>query len=216
MRTCLRPCCFSSGGSSHYSARTSPARVRPRRSLSSRSAAGNRAEATESAMEVTGLKSMSCWKRAWPGRWRHCGRPAPTRLAGESGRGAGPPQERWVPEGGRGGGASAEGGLCVQRSPHPAACRRHFPPLGVGEGIPPSWRPRPRFSPKRGAGAGVAPAPSPQAGVRPRRPRERAPGGPGAAGARLRRLPSPPPGSRIWRPPFSFLSVVAAFFSLTV
>uniref|UniRef100_A0A8I3WHE1 Heterogeneous nuclear ribonucleoproteins A2/B1 n=43 Tax=Boreoeutheria TaxID=1437010 RepID=A0A8I3WHE1_CALJA len=43
----------SSSGSSHYSARTSPVRVRPRRSLSSRSAAGNRAEATESAMEKT-------------------------------------------------------------------------------------------------------------------------------------------------------------------
>ena len=40
-----------SGGSSRYSARASPVRVRPRRSLSSRSAAGNRAEATESAME---------------------------------------------------------------------------------------------------------------------------------------------------------------------
>lgn len=37
-------------------------RARPRRSFSSRSAAGNRAEATESAMEVTGLKSMSSWK----------------------------------------------------------------------------------------------------------------------------------------------------------
>lgn len=47
----LQRCCFSSSGSSHYSARTSPVRVRPRRSLSSRSAAGNRAEATESAME---------------------------------------------------------------------------------------------------------------------------------------------------------------------
>lgn len=42
---------FWGRGSFHYSARTSPVRVRPRRSLSSRSAAGNRAEATESAME---------------------------------------------------------------------------------------------------------------------------------------------------------------------
>lgn len=37
-------------------------RARPRRSFSSRLATGNRAEATESAMEVTGLKSMSSWK----------------------------------------------------------------------------------------------------------------------------------------------------------
>lgn len=59
VRRCSSQSCFSSSGSSHYSARTSPVRVRPRRSLSSRSAAGNRAEATESAMEVTGLKSMS-------------------------------------------------------------------------------------------------------------------------------------------------------------
>ena len=47
----LQRCCFSSSGSSLYSARASPVRVRPRRSLSSRAAAGNRAEATESAME---------------------------------------------------------------------------------------------------------------------------------------------------------------------
>uniref|UniRef100_A0A8C6FWR6 RRM domain-containing protein n=1 Tax=Moschus moschiferus TaxID=68415 RepID=A0A8C6FWR6_MOSMO len=46
-------CCFSSSGSPHYSARTSPVHVRPQRWLSSRSAAGNRAETTESALEKT-------------------------------------------------------------------------------------------------------------------------------------------------------------------
>ncbi|KAG8514748.1 Heterogeneous nuclear ribonucleoproteins A2/B1, partial [Galemys pyrenaicus] len=73
--------------SSHYSARTSPVRVRPRRSLSSRSAAGNRAEATESAMEVTGLKSMSYWRGHGEavGASVEVGRPPPWERGSERG-----------------------------------------------------------------------------------------------------------------------------------
>ena len=69
-------------------------RVRPQRSLSSRSAAGNRAEATESAMEVTGLKSMSCWKGHGEavGSLLEVGHPPPW----ESGSEIGPLQKRLV------------------------------------------------------------------------------------------------------------------------
>lgn len=111
----LQRCCFSSSGSSHYSARTSPVRVRPRRSLSSRSAAGNRAEATESAMEVTGLKSMSCWKghgKAVGALWE-VGHPPPW----ESGSETGPLHKRLVS--GYFGRGVVSRGLIVQHLPHP-------------------------------------------------------------------------------------------------
>lgn len=87
--------------------------------------------------------------------------------------------------------------------------------LGWGGGWgSPTWRTQPRF---RESGAWRREV------LRPRYrrrawgpPRASAPAGPGLPGARLRRLPSPSPGNRIWRPPFSFLSVLAAFFFLTV
>lgn len=104
--------------------------MRPRRSLSSRSAAGNRAEATESAMEVTGLKSMSSWRGhgAAVGAFVEAGPP----VSRESGRGTGPLEKRLVPGHGRRGALGR--GLCVQHVPHPSASRRHFPWLGVGDG----------------------------------------------------------------------------------
>ena len=89
--------------------------VPPRRALSSRSAAGNWTEATESAMEVTGLKSMSCWKGHGEavGALLEVGHPPPW----ESGSEIGPLHKRLVS--GYFWRGVVSRGLIVQHLPHP-------------------------------------------------------------------------------------------------
>lgn len=105
------------------------------------------------------------------------------------------------------------GGLFVQHLPHPEPPGAISLCWGWGMGtfhmaaaapLECEWgaeagMPGPFFKP-----AGLGPPASPRASVS---------AGFGSPGARLRSFPSPSPGNRIWRPPFSLLSFLAAFLA---
>lgn len=102
--------------------------------------------------------------------------------------------------------------VCSALSP-PSASRRHFPLLGVGGWGPSTWRPQRRLGEVRRAGDFSRPS-SQEAGVG-------APAGlrasvsVGLPALRSGAAEVPLPLSRVWRPPFSVSSFLAAFFPVT-
>lgn len=88
-----------------------------------------------------------------------------------------------------------------------------FPFAGGGGWGTSTWRTQSWFGEKWGAEAEILTPFSKHADLGAlASPRLSFSAGFGSSGARLRSFPSPPPGNRIWRPPFSFLSFLAAFF----